>query len=166
MFRKIEDFVQAWKEESNSTLKVLRAVTEENKKQAVAEGFRTLERLAWHITTTIPEMCGKIGVGFKSHLEENTIPSTVAEIISAYELVSKELVEGLKEWDDVDLEKETNMYGEPWKNGSTLMVLISHQAHHRGQMTVLLRQAGLKAPDVCGPAKEDWATFGAQPPVV
>ena len=166
MFRKIQDFVNIWGEENKATLKVLNSVTEQNKKQAVAEGFRTLERLAWHITTTLPEMCGKIDVEFKSHLDENAVPPTVAEIVSAYEKVSVELIDGLKKWNDSDLEKETNMYGEPWKNGTTLMVLISHQAHHRGQMTVLLRQAGLKAPDVCGPAKEDWANFGAQPPIV
>jgi uncharacterized damage-inducible protein DinB len=33
-------------------------------------------------------------------------------------------------------------------------MMIDHQTHHRGQMTVLLRQAGLTVPGVMGPTKE------------
>ena len=61
---------------------------------------------------------------------------------------------------DDDLEKEDDMYGESWKRGYTLYVLVSHQTHHRGQMTVLMRQAGLPVPGVCGPSKEEWSAFG------
>ena len=50
------------------------------------------------------------------------------------------------------------------RTGLTLAVLVRHQAHHRGQMTVLMRQAGLKVPGVYGPAREEWAEFGMQPP--
>ena len=52
------------------------------------------------------------------------------------------------------------MYGQQWKNGTTLRALISHQAHHRGQLTVLMRQAGLRVPGIYGPAREDWASMG------
>jgi uncharacterized damage-inducible protein DinB len=38
--------------------------------------------------------------------------------------------------------------------GAMLRSLIDHQTHHRGQMTVLLRQAGLPVPGVMGPTKE------------
>ncbi|MEA3297729.1 MAG: DinB family protein, partial [candidate division Zixibacteria bacterium] len=44
--------------------------------------------------------------------------------------------------------------------------LIQHQIHHRGQMTVLMRQAGIKVPSLYGPAKEDWAQMGLEPPEV
>jgi len=44
-----------------------------------------------------------------------------------------------------------------------LVSLITHQAHHRGQMTVLMRQAGLKVPGVYGPAREEWAAMGMPP---
>ena len=52
------------------------------------------------------------------------------------------------------------MYGETWSRGMTLFYLILHQAHHRGQMEVLMRQAGLKVPGIYGPAREEWAAFG------
>jgi uncharacterized damage-inducible protein DinB len=52
------------------------------------------------------------------------------------------------------------MYGETWKRGLTLFYLLMHQAHHRGQMTVLMRQAGLPVIGIYGPAKEEWAAQG------
>jgi len=44
------------------------------------------------------------------------------------------------------------------------MFLIQHQNHHRGQMTVLMRQAGLTVPGIYGPAKEEWGNFGMEAP--
>jgi uncharacterized damage-inducible protein DinB len=58
------------------------------------------------------------------------------------------------------------MYGEKWKRGVTLTVLVTHQAHHRGQMTVLMRQAGLRVTGVYGPAREEWAGMGMSAPEI
>jgi uncharacterized damage-inducible protein DinB len=57
------------------------------------------------------------------------------------------------------------MYGEQWPRGTMLNALIAHQTHHRGQMTVLMRQAGVPVPGMYGPSKEEWAAMGmpAQP---
>jgi uncharacterized damage-inducible protein DinB len=52
------------------------------------------------------------------------------------------------------------MYGEKWKLGKILFSLVTHQAHHRAQMTVLIRFVGLKVPGIYGPSKEEWAAFG------
>ena len=52
------------------------------------------------------------------------------------------------------------MYGEKWTRAFTLGALIGHQCHHRGQVTVLMRQAGLKVPGIYGPAQEEWAVYG------
>ena len=49
------------------------------------------------------------------------------------------------------------MYGEKWRERKTLGVLVTHQIHHRAQLTVVMRLAGLKVPGVYGPAKEEWA---------
>jgi uncharacterized damage-inducible protein DinB len=39
--------------------------------------------------------------------------------------------------------------------------LIRHQIHHRGQITILMRQAGLAAPGVYGPNEEETAAMKA-----
>jgi uncharacterized damage-inducible protein DinB len=56
------------------------------------------------------------------------------------------------------------MYGQTWKKRDVLASLILHQAHHRGQMTVLMRQAGLAVPGIYGPAREEWAAMGMAAP--
>lgn len=47
-----------------------------------------------------------------------------------------------------------------------LRCLVFHQIHHRGELIVLMRQAGLRVPGLYGPAKEDWATYGIPAPAI
>ena len=78
----------------------------------------------------------------------------------AYAAVAGELLKQVKAgWTDQTLTIEDDMYGEKWARGQSTRVLIDHQTHHRGQMTVLMRQAGLKVPGVYGPSKEEWAGY-------
>jgi uncharacterized damage-inducible protein DinB len=44
-----------------------------------------------------------------------------------------------------------------------LYYLIVHEIHHRGQMTVLMRQAGLSFTGIYGPTREEWIKKGQQP---
>ena len=69
----------------------------------------------------------------------------------------------VKGWNDESLKEEINMYGQTWTKGQTLSTLLVHQMHHRGQMTVLMRQAGLKVPGIYGPAYEEWESMGMPP---
>jgi len=95
------------------------------------------------------------------------VPSSAKQIERAYASVAMVLLEKIKqEWKDESLDIKDDMYGETWERRYTLMVLIQHQIHHRGQMTVLMRQAGLKVPAIYGPAKEDWAEYDMKDPEV
>lgn len=51
-------------------------------------------------------------------------------------------------------------------NTRKIFSALTDESHHRAQMTVLMRQAGLKVPGIRGPAKEDWSQFGAEPPQI
>ena len=167
MYRSIDDFVRNWEYESDHTSKVLEALTEASLKQVVADGHRTLGRLAWHITQTIPEMMNRTGLSVTGVDAHAPVPASLPEIRAAYRNASASLVREIKsKWDDFALLKEDDMYGEKWMRGLTLTALIMHQAHHRGQMTVLMRQAGLKVPGMYGPTLEDWATYGQPIPTV
>ena len=91
-------------------------------------------------------------------------PSSAADIAAAYSASSASLVQEIKDkWTDETLTETDDMYGEIWPRGITLAVLINHQAHHRGQVTVLMRQAGLSVPGVYGPSKEEWVAYGMEP---
>ena len=161
MYRTVADFVEDWNQESASTLRVLRALTDRSLDQRVNPDGRTLGRLAWHITETLGEMLSKTGLTLDVVSEHAPQPSRAAEIAREYERSARAVGEGVRQaWTDADLEQLVPMYGEEWKKGVVLAVLVKHQAHHRGQMTVLMRQAGLAVPGVYGPAREEWAAMG------
>jgi len=167
MYRKIEDFLRAWETESAVTQKLMDALTDDSLRQEVMNGHRTLARIAWHIVTTIPEMTAKTGLAITAVSPDAPVPETAAAIRQSYAAVADELLKQVKAgWTDQTLEFEDEMYGEKWARGQSARVLIDHQTHHRGQMTVLMRQAGLKVPGVYGPSKEEWAGYGAPPPAV
>jgi uncharacterized damage-inducible protein DinB len=161
MFRKIEDFLGSWAHETEATVKVFSQMTDASLGQAVSPEGRTLGRIAWHIVQTLPEMGGRTGLEIVGPGETDAIPATAQEVASSFEEAANSLGEAvISNWVDADLEKEDDLYGEVWKRGKTLSALLYHQIHHRGQMTVLMRQAGLQVPGVYGPSKEEWVNYG------
>jgi len=167
MYRKMDDLLGDLESESALTQKLLDVLTDASLSQTVVDGHRTLGRIAWHIVTTVAEMMVKTGVMLKAVHPDAPVPGRAAEIRQAYASVVGELIEQIRSgWTDETLMKVDDMYGHSWPRGVSAQVLLSHQIHHRGQMTVLMRQAGLKVPGVYGPAKEEWSGFGAPPPEV
>jgi uncharacterized damage-inducible protein DinB len=157
MIRSIHDFLDRWKGETEATLKILNALTDESLQVAIPGG-RTLGRLANHIVETVTELPSKLGLPIE---EDMTQFSTVQELVTHYKKYADQLVGAIiSSWDDSNLEEVNNLYSDPWKNGFSLWVLLIHQTHHRGQMTVLMRMAGLKVPGIYGPSKEEWEAWG------
>ena len=158
MFTSISDFLTAWQLEAAATVKVFKNLTDQSLSQTIYPGGRTLGRLANHIIETLSEMPHKMGLGIE---EKSADFKTSSELVAAYNIATEKLVAAIKDiWTDESLSATTNMYGEEWKNGFSLWVLITHQIHHRAQMTVLMRQAGLKVPGIYGPSKEEWEGMG------
>lgn len=167
MFTTVAGFLKTWRHESAATLKIMQALTNASLAQAVTPVDRTLGRLAWHVTTTIPEMMERTGLRLSGPAHDAPVPRSAGEIASAYEEAARSLATAAEQgWDDAALRTEDEMYGQKWKRGFTLAALVHHQIHHRGQMTVLMRQAGLVVPGTYGPAREEWNAMGVPPPVV
>ncbi len=173
MFTRPQDFRKAWAEEVQDTLKVLEAIPDQALGQSVAPGFRDLRRTAWHLVESIGGMASEMGlrVAGPTWHEDGTdgeaVPGHMSRIAAQYGRSADALLEALAGWDEAELQKEDTLFGHlRWKRGETLLALVMHQAHHRGQMTVLMRQAGLKVPEFYGPTKEAWATLGQPEPAV
>lgn len=163
MFKNIEDFRKAWDYEAEMTGKVLLNLTDESLGLKVYDDGRTLGFLAWHLATTPHEMLGLVGLNIDAPAPETDVPTSAADIARIYGIGGKSVGDEVsKNWTPETLLIEDEMYGETWSRGTTLFYLIAHQTHHRGQMTVLMRQAGLKVPGIYGPAKEEWAAFGQE----
>ncbi len=161
MFRTISDFEGSWTYESSATLRLLRQLTDASLRQRVTPDGRSLGILAWHITTSLSEMCTHAGLPVRVTGERDAVPASAAAIAATYEKAAKVVAEAVQaKWNDAQLREEIPMYGQKWTRGGTLAALIGHQCHHRGQMTVLMRQAGLEVPGIYGPAKQEWAAMG------
>lgn len=165
MFRSTLDFEKSWGFERESTLKLLRNLTDASLRQRVATDHRTLGALAWHIVQTIPEMMNRTGLNVVGPTHDTATPPTAVALAEAYARVSDDLLDQVTgAWGDADLLSTDDMYGEKWQKGLTLRALIDHQIHHRGQMTVLMRQAGLSVPGIYGPSRDEWAGMQMAPP--
>ena len=164
MFSTIKDFIFIWSQEFESTQKVFKHLTNGSLSREVVPGGRTLGRLAWHIVTTIPEMLNRTGLTIPGPEHNSTPPASAKEIFDTYNKAAEALLNQVRElWNDASLQVEDEMYGEKWKRSNTLTALVFHQIHHRAQMMVLMRQAGLGVPGIYGPSKEEWATMGMPP---
>ncbi|MBI5476724.1 MAG: DinB family protein [Ignavibacteriales bacterium] len=161
MYKSITDFITDWKNESESTIKILKNLSDSSLDQKVYPEGRTLGFIAWHLVLTLGEMGGKAGLRIDSPAENTPVPTSADKISKTYEIAAKALWHEIqKNWNDKMLDEIIEMYGEKWKRGQALAGLMKHEIHHRGQLTILMRQAGLKVPGVYGPAKEEWPQYG------
>ncbi|RIX50128.1 damage-inducible protein DinB [Paenibacillus nanensis] len=160
MYRKVEDFLADWEASSAGTLSVFRAITDDKMNVAIAEGHNSLGWLAWHLIG-VGGMFGRLaGLQVPTVGRDEAAPPNMADIIAKYEeLVEAFKTEAAKLADDMLSEEVDGFVGKTYR-GKLLRGLIDHQTHHRGQMTVLLRQAGLTVPGIMGPTREMQAAKG------
>ena len=161
MFRTVKDFEKSFKYESDCTLKILRALTDASLPAARrARGPHAgPPGLA---PGAVADRHAEQGVPGRSKARTGTRRCRRARrlIVSAYEHTSQSVQSEIaKKWNDAALLEEHDLFGESWANGFTLEALLRHEAHHRGQMTVLMRQAGLAVPGIYGPSREEWAVL-------
>jgi uncharacterized damage-inducible protein DinB len=164
MFNTINDFLTDWEAESGLTLKVLKNLTDESLNKPIPGYRRTIGGLAWHITGAIGEMMKKSGNDLHTADEDEPLPAEAAKLYSLYEAAAKTLSDELKKsWTDASLNDKVNMYGETWTKEFILRVIITHQIHHRAQLTVLMSIAGLPVPGTYGPSYIEWQQMGREP---
>lgn len=165
MYTTVPEFLRTWAYETKATLKIFQALTDPSLEQRVNAGGRSLGQIAWHLTLTMPEMMGHAGLKVSGPREDAPVPGNAAEIVRVYADSAEVLGEMVGTcWSDAMLGEEVEMYGEIWKRGFVLTALVQHQIHHRGQMTVLMRQAGLAVPGLYGPSREEWAAMNLPAP--
>jgi uncharacterized damage-inducible protein DinB len=166
MYHKLQDFINDWTYESDATIKVLSNLSDEVLIVKFNNEIRTAGKLAWHIVTSVGEMAHRTGLTFETVDKNVPIPFTAKEIVDEYKRASDELIKEINEkWNDetLSIEDKITGQGDMWSRGKTLGALVNHQIHHRGQLTVVMRLAGLKVPGVYGPAKEEWVNYGMEP---
>lgn len=167
MYHSISEFTEEWNQEAASTQKILDALTDESLQQRVSPEDRMLGEIAWHIVSSTPGMLIEFGITVDAVRDETTVPASAREIAETFRNVSANTSEAVRQqWTDQSLSEMKNVFGMEMPKAVTLSLLIKHIIHHRGQMTVLMRQAGLKVPGVYGPSREEWSQMGMDAPSI
>jgi uncharacterized damage-inducible protein DinB len=156
MISTVASFARAWADESAITSRVLGALSDASLGQRVSARDRSLGEIAWHLTTSVTEMARMTGLHVAGPDPDAPPPAHAAAIKTAYDQAAAGLLEQVTgSWTDATLAVEDEMYGEKWPRGLTLTAIVVHQTHHRGQISVLMRQAGLTVPSIYGPNREE-----------
>lgn len=154
MYRVVNDFVNEWKHSANGTIAVIDAITEDKKHFAIVDDHNSLEWIAWHLTTAPQFFIKQLGLDLQLDMPTE-VPSTIDEVKSWYRQFASKVEQVIaNHYTDEQLTELVQALGTTMPIGAVLRMLIDHQTHHRAQMQVLLRQAGLEVPPVMGPTKE------------
>jgi uncharacterized damage-inducible protein DinB len=156
MFTTIRSFLDTWRRESAATARLMAALTDRSLEQRIANGFRSLGELAWHIVVSQREILRHTGLEYQAPTKADIPPSRAAEVQSGYVDAAKALAAAVEsQWSDETLTIVDRVYDQQWPRGLTLAIMLYHEIHHRGQMTVLMRQAGLRVSGVYGPSRDE-----------
>lgn len=165
MYHTINEFIEEWESERASTQMLLDALTDSSLQQQVSPDDRTLGRIAWHMVKSIPVEV----FGIKNEMVHTyvTVPTSAEKIAESFHKISAAVTDTVEtKWTDASLKEVHNVFGLDLPLGESLPMIIKHIIHHRGQMTILMRLAGLKVPGVYGLAREEWEKIGLEAPVL
>ncbi|WNR44334.1 DinB family protein [Paenibacillus roseipurpureus] len=167
MFTTVESFVREYELESANTQKLLDALTDESLNQTQVEGYRPLGFIAWHLVHTDRGMLYGTGLTFEAPSASSGPPTQAAAIADAYRSTTKNILNAIStQLTDAKLQELVDMFGLKWTISATLYGYLKHEIHHRGQLTILMRQAGLPVIGMYGPSKEQWAERGMPVPAL
>jgi uncharacterized damage-inducible protein DinB len=163
MYKTVQEFVNDWTRESELSLKVERALTDASLSQRTDPEGRTLGDIAWHMAVMIGLTGSGIGLSIEAPPRGTAVPGEAATIASAYERAKESFrQQAATSLTDGKLVEEIEIFGRKMSRAAALNGLVRHQIHHRGQMTVLMRGAGLVVPSVYGPSREESAAMRAK----
>ncbi|MGC8916381.1 MAG: DinB family protein [Thermoanaerobaculum sp.] len=161
MISSLEALLGFFDHEARITARVFEALTDASLAQRVTDKDRSLGEMAWHMVTSIPEMFGHLGLQLPGPGHHDPVPATARELTEAYRKVSRAALAAMRaSWTDASLGDTHEIYGYRWTKAETVLALLLHQTHHRGAMTVLMRQAGLRLPEIYGPSRDTEARDG------
>jgi uncharacterized damage-inducible protein DinB len=155
MYKMAEDFLAQYAFESLTTAGVLNALTDASLSQAKMTGHSTLGEIAWHVATAPCYMAGQVGLDMPEMGYTPPEHMTADMIRQMYNDMSDRMKEQAAKMTPADMAKQYKVWDMDWTTATMLGAMLSHEIHHRGQMSVLMRQAGLKVPSIYGPNHEE-----------
>jgi uncharacterized damage-inducible protein DinB len=159
----IREMLQELEQEAHTTRRALERVPQDKLEWQPHEKSMTLGVLAMHVAT-IPSALGELALqpSFDvSAVVPRPTTTSIPALLEAHDRSVARAREILGSMDDAALEL-------PWRmmNGSTEVfsvsrgtflrsVLFNHWYHHRGQLSVYLRETGALVPSIYGPSADE-----------
>jgi uncharacterized damage-inducible protein DinB len=154
MYRSIDEFCADFAEDMAEMGKNFAALTDAALDTRARDGHFSLRELAAHIVNAWPGVLAQAGKPWQFELLADT--ADAATIFAAFNRLKDGLpVELRAHWRDEELLATINMWGMDWTHAKLLHEMHKHTLHHHGQMTVLLRLAGLPVHGLFGPSADE-----------
>ena len=156
--------LQELEQEAQTTRRLLELVPHDRLAWRPAEKSRTLGQLAWHVAT-VPGGVAALGSTSPAQVPEfgalETDPTSASELIPALEqsvAQAKQIVGGM---DDTALmgtwrlmRGDREIMAIP-RIAFLRSIMLNHWYHHRGQLSVYLRELGVPLPSIYGPSADE-----------
>jgi len=159
----IEGMLQELDQEAQTTRRVLALVPDEKLKWKPHERARTLGQLALHTAMIPGSIAELVASSAKTQVPNFTEPSpeTASELVSTHDASISKAKKLLSKMDD-------GAIMETWRlmNGDSEVfalprvavlrtVMLNHWYHHRGQLSVYLRELDVPIPSIYGPSADE-----------
>ncbi len=160
--RMIDPILMELEQEAGATRRLLERVPEEKMSWKPAPKSMTLGQLALHLATTPGGVAQMATVDvFERPSFEQPEAKSRQELLDAFDGGLQQAKSILNEMDDARLMSTWTFQrdGKPVMQvpriGILRMIMLNHSYHHRGQLTVYLRELGVPLPSVYGPTADE-----------
>ena len=160
----IESILQELEQEAQTTRRVLERVPDDHLAWRPHEKARTLGQLAMHVVTvpgTVAELAASPSPAQIPNFAQEPGLKTASELVPALDQSiarARQMLEGI---DDAELlatwrlmRGDRELFALP-RIVFLRSVLLNHWYHHRGQLTVYLRQLDVAIPSIYGPSADE-----------
>ena len=154
----LERYIEIWEREHAKTMKTLEALPADGYDFRPDPEGRSLGELAWHLAEG--EAYGSFFIergGFTRDERPPGIerPRKVEELAPAYQRVHDDALARVRKVGAEDLDRSIPSFaGETTIRDLMWDFILLHGIHHRGQLTMLVRQSGARPVGLFGPTRE------------
>jgi len=160
----IDGMLQELEQETQTTRRVLERVPDHQLAWRPHEKARTLGQLALHVATVpggVAELVASPSPAQAPQFADDPNPESASELIPALDQSIAKAKKVLSGMNDVTLmemwrlmQGERELFAVP-RVAMLRSVMLNHWYHHRGQLTVYLRELGVPIPSIYGPSADE-----------
>ena len=146
-------FTKFWEDESKTTSKVIARIPEGSEYRPDPKS-RTASEIAWQIVCEEKMIIDALETG-KAEWAPSPAPSTMKEMVSAYDKQSKDIVRRLQSLPAARWSGTLEFFGGQRPASPMAWSFLFDIVHHRGQITTYLRPMGSMVPQIYGPSADE-----------